>query len=731
MSHLITATLPSQRSGRWKLALLAITFVIVNAMAASIIFGAKPGLAWFGSGHCTMPGGFTSGQKCLAADTVGGVENAQHPYKGEIILPHGTTSISDHMILNGAGGLAGSYELQLLEDEGGALNVYQTIDYTVDSAGNTSPAAFVLNATVLHKAFVEHPVGTAGMIGYFLFITPDASMPANANCQNTVSFNGGALGSGTSAQNVRCGNPTPVPNTGKLSGHIYDCTSGEASATDIAGGTITVTVGPVTKPLHVNPITYSPVASGDYTEVATPPAGYHFVYNCGIGSTGTGALATSSPVIHVPVGGEGVGRFYVSQDTGNIVGHIYDCTSGTADTTTDVAGNGHIAVLDAAGNALAGKSGPNPINFAVSAGHYKEAATAPKDYHLVACGSSEDIATHDVVVLANGTGSTRFYVARDTGDLAAHIWDCTSGATTNEVLGGKVSAAGSTPIAEQANPLNPTPVNTDTYTVSATSPADYHLVDCAEVSKSSTRVVTVPVNGHGVAIFYVARDTGQLAGHIWDCSTGAKTTDEVTGGTLAATGPQAVGSQANPIATVTVPTGNYNVTGTAPVGYQFVVCQGSNGGNQVGVTVKIGELANAILYVARIEGSGGTSTFLPGTVTPSPTPQQSVLGASITAPNTGQDGIARAAGLSLALMVVGATLLALTVSRRSKPSPEQRLGEPFLRGKREPKGSPLSFLRLVTGGGVAVAGDAAGGARRSGLGRKKRSRKDSPKTPAL
>jgi hypothetical protein len=660
VTRLIATTLPSQRSGRWKLALLAIAFVIVNAMAASIIFGAKPGLAWFGTGHCTMPGGFSSGHKCLAADTVNGVENAQHPYKGEIILPAGTTSISDHMVLGSGGGLAGSYELQLLEDEGGALNVYQTIDYTVDAAGNTSPASIALNATVLHKAFVEHPVGSAGMIGYFLFITPDAAVPADSTCKNTVSFNGGALGSGSSADNVRCGTPTQVPNTGKLSGHIYDCTSGDALAADIAAGSIAVTSGPATKAAHVNPVSYSPVASGDYVETAAARAGYHFVYNCG--GTSTGSLSAATDSVHVPVGGEGVGRFYVAHDSGNISGHIYDCTGGTANLVSDIAGNGTIAVSGPVNKGAAA----NPVNYAVPSGDYTETAVAPAGYHLVACANADNSGSQAVNVPSGGSGVAKFYVARDTGDLAAHIYDCSTGtATTDEVSGGMVGATGPTAVAAQANPLSPVTVDTGDYTVSATSPADYHLVDCAGVSKAGTRSVNVPANGHGVAIFYVARDAGQLAGHIYDCTEGFATTDEVVG-TMGATGPQAVAVQANPIAPVTVATGDYTVTGTAPVGYHFVACEGSAGGSQVGVTVVTDEVATAILYVARVEGSGGTSTFLPGTVTPSPTPQQSVLGASVTAPNTGREGMAQTALLSLALVMVGGTLLAITATRRKQ-----------------------------------------------------------------
>jgi hypothetical protein len=67
-----------------------------------------------------------------------------------------------------------------------------------------------------------------------------------------------------------------------------------------------------------------------------------------------------------------------------------------------------------------------------------------------------------------------------------------------------------------------------------------------------------------------------IAGDIYQCSgTGTPTTTEIGSGTLAAGGPQAVPSQANPLAPTKVPSGSYTMTAGAPAGYVFVVCGGS------------------------------------------------------------------------------------------------------------------------------------------------------------
>lgn len=101
------------------------------------------------------------------------------------------------------------------------------------------------------------------------------------------------------------------------------------------------------------------------------------------------------------------------------------------------------------------------------------------------------------------------------------------------------------------------------------------------------------VSPHGQQYFYsgtraIVPGCGPLstvAGHIYQCSAaGSPTTNEVSGGTLAATGPQAVPSQSNPITPAKVPPGTFAMTATSPTGYVFVVCGSSATVGSSGIT---------------------------------------------------------------------------------------------------------------------------------------------------
>jgi len=94
--------------------------------------------------------------------------------------------------------------------------------------------------------------------------------------------------------------------------------------------------------------------------------------------------------------------------------------------------------------------------------------------------------------------------------------------------------------------------------------------------------------------------TGTLSGHIYLCSNGTQTTTEVGGGTLAATGPQNVPSQANPLVTTTVEAGTYTVTATSPSGYQFSACGSTTNSASQQVVVAKNGTGSAAFYVAPI-----------------------------------------------------------------------------------------------------------------------------------
>ena len=571
----------------WRITSLVAVFILLQAFAAVLLFGTKPAGAWFGTGSCPMPGGFVSGQKCLAVDANG----VEVPWKGEIILPKDTLSISDHALYNGTHPIAGNYELQLVEDNGTCCTVYQTIDYTVASDGSTTPATSALNSAILTEAFTHHLVGTGGLVGYFLYISNGTALPTGADCQNTVTFIGatGSLGSGISATGEKCNTPTPVPGTGALAGHIIDCTSGVATS-EVGGGTIAVTSGPELKPAAPNPISYPLVPTGtNYVESASVPPGYHFVYACGGNSQGTDSHATAA--VTVPLQGTGVANFYVVRDSGILVGHIIDCTGGTP-APADIVPAGSLTVESIGTKA-------NPAQWSVpSSPGYKMTATSPAGFHIANCGAWTATASQTVPVPVNGEGSATFYVVRDMGTLSADIFDCTAGVMgTTDVPGGTITVAGLTPISSQANPLLPTSVVPgDDYHVTATAPTGYHFVECGQQPANGLRTLSVPANGSAHAIYYVTHDTGMLAGHIYDCSIGATTT-EIPAGTMAATGGTPIPQAANPLSPTTVATGDYTVTATVPSGYVLVLC-GGQGVNSQTITVHSGETATAIFYAA-------------------------------------------------------------------------------------------------------------------------------------
>jgi len=246
--------------------------------------------------------------------------------------------------------------------------------------------------------------------------------------------------------------------------------------------------------------------------------------------------------------------------------------------------------LSATGAGSLSQANPLPAT-SVPAGAFVMTATPPSGYDMVACGgpatvTSVNSATEPLTVPPGGSATGVFYVAAIPAlsqTIAGHIFDCTSGvATTYEVNGGQLSASGPSSVPVQTNPLPSTSVPAGTYAMTATPPPGYQMVACGttdtvtSTGSSASAPVAVPSGGSGVGIFYVAStpapDTQTLAAHIFDCTTGAPTNSEVPGGSVSASGPSSVPSQANPLAPTSVAAGAYSVHATAPAGYSMVVC---------------------------------------------------------------------------------------------------------------------------------------------------------------
>jgi hypothetical protein len=120
-----------------------------------------------------------------------------------------------------------------------------------------------------------------------------------------------------------------------------------------------------------------------------------------------------------------------------------------------------------------------------------------------------------------------------------------------------------------------------------------------------------------------APPTQTIAGDIFLCTAnGSPTTTEVTGGTLAATGPQTVTAQANPLAPTSVADGGYTMTAVAPDGYDLVVCGGTATIGVDGqtasepVTVPSGGTGVGLFYVAAPAALGGGGSSTPQTPVP-------------------------------------------------------------------------------------------------------------------
>ncbi|HXQ44027.1 MAG TPA: hypothetical protein VN816_05280 [Acidimicrobiales bacterium] len=187
-----------------------------------------------------------------------------------------------------------------------------------------------------------------------------------------------------------------------------------------------------------------------------------------------------------------------------------------------------------------------------------------------------------------------------------------------------------------------------------------------------------------------------IAGHIYLCTpTGSPTTTEVAGGSLAASGPDTVASQANPLTPVAVASGSYAMTAGSPAGYLLVDCGGTatvgSGGLTASepVTVPPGGAGVGLFYVsAPTVGDGGGSAPSPpvADVTSSAdgpgVPSAAVPGATDAGHSPPPHAVAAAGSrlaftgmdigppLLLGLLLLGAGTLMLACSgirRRSRP----------------------------------------------------------------
>ncbi|MHB8437937.1 MAG: hypothetical protein ACYDD4_02085 [Acidimicrobiales bacterium] len=327
-----------------------------------------------------------------------------------------------------------------------------------------------------------------------------------------------------------------VTPTSQIAGHIYQCSNGTTTTTEVSGGTLAAN-GPTTVTSTANPMAPTTVTSGSYTMSATSPSGWAFTA-CGASGVTIGSppSAASQPVT-VPSGGTGTGIFYVQPLTQVISGHIYQCSNGTT-TTTEVSGG----TLAANGPSTV-PSTVNPMTpTAVSAGTFTMDATAPSGWEFTTCGAGNSVtiaspptgASEPVTVPSGGSGVGVFYVTPQSGTVVLTV------VKTNDADGSGTYSQSETAQAPGANvPFRAVVTNDSSFAVSISSLTDSWPGQAAfAVSCATTVAGTTLQPGQSATCDFTANGYAPAAGtSLTDTVTvsGCSTTDATDCGTATAT----------------------------------------------------------------------------------------------------------------------------------------------------------------------------------------------------
>lgn len=201
-----------------------------------------------------------------------------------------------------------------------------------------------------------------------------------------------------------------VHDAGAITGHIFDCTSGSQTVTEVTGGRIAVS-GPMNHLAADNPITYTKQLTGTYAETATAPAHFHFVTCGGNAVVGNPATAATVGSVIVPANGTGNAVFYVAPNPGAINVVVVICNADG--TVGSAAPTGTTITIPSTVDSAGVKA---PTNVVAQPGSYGvTATTAPTGYHLVKCGAgggdvNGGTAGQTAVVVSDQTTNVVFYV---------------------------------------------------------------------------------------------------------------------------------------------------------------------------------------------------------------------------------------------------------------------------------------------------------------------------------
>jgi hypothetical protein len=212
-----------------------------------------------------------------------------------------------------------------------------TVSWTVSNNWDISEAGTITSVTgglaTLHAtnftiaaqdaAYASHRTSQGATLPY-LTAALIQKLPAGAPAVITLNTNStwadgvNVSDAGTAVlSGLHCGAPAPpapvitaAAVSQSIAGHIYLCDSAQATTTEVPGGTLAST-GPQTLGTSPNPVAATHIAPGAYTMTATPPPDFVLVA-CGGSSVPTGGGNTATEGVGVPVGGSGVGIFYVT-----------------------------------------------------------------------------------------------------------------------------------------------------------------------------------------------------------------------------------------------------------------------------------------------------------------------------------------------------------------------------------------------------------------------------------
>ncbi len=443
-------------------------------------------------------------------------------------------------------------------------------------------------------------------------------LPASASGAVTLNFTGTWSDGSTTANsgtyslsaNPSCGPVVQQKQT--IGGHIYLCNNGNPTTTDVPGGTIGATGPETVKPVP-DPLAATDVPAGSYVVTATDPPGYTLLPCHGTSGSSLSAVlgaTTQTQTVNVPAGGNGVAIFYVAPKSGSVPPQPASISLASSALQRSYSGAGqtldfHYFVKNTGTREL------NSVNVqdahtglsSISCPNTSLAPQASETCTAIYVTTQADVDAGRVVATATARGTPTGSATVDSlstltvpqqagpGISVTQTANKSTYATVGEAIHFRfdVTNTGDVTLDDVGvtDELVDTPPPTCTATTldagdSTTCHSNYSVTQ-ADLSAGSivntgtatgTPVDSDPVTATSNTVTLTSIQ--RLAGHIFLCLNGP-TDIEINDGTLAATGPQNVPAQPNPLHAIDVPSGDYTMTATNPAGFVLENCPAAPG----------------------------------------------------------------------------------------------------------------------------------------------------------